>query len=88
MDDTNQCNELVGNNDARKAMESGSSSIPLRSSVARNRSGSSQHFPFKLGYLSVMTLRVGEEGIQMTVDGKHVTSFAFREVIPLVAQLT
>ncbi|XP_031254152.1 beta-1,3-galactosyltransferase GALT1-like [Pistacia vera] len=79
VDELNQCNELVGNNDARKAMESGSPSISLRSSVARNRSGSSQHFPFKQGYLSVMTLRVGEEGIQMTVDGKHITSFAFRE---------
>ncbi|KAJ0042015.1 hypothetical protein Pint_19213 [Pistacia integerrima] len=79
VDELNQCNELVGNNDARKAMESGSPSISVRSSVARNRSGSSQHFPFKQGYLSVMTLRVGEEGIQMTVDGKHITSFAFRE---------
>lgn len=41
-----------------------------------------KYFPFKQGYLSVATLRVGLEGIQMTVDGKHVTSFALREVLP------
>lgn len=39
------------------------------------------YFPFKQGYLSVATLRVGSEGIQMTVDGKHITSFAFRETL-------
>lgn len=40
-----------------------------------------KYFPFKQGYLSVATLRVGSEGIQMTVDGKHITSFALREVL-------
>lgn len=49
--------------------------------MERNKTRASQYFPFKQGYLSVMTLRLGEEGIQMTVDGKHITSFAFREVI-------
>lgn len=46
-----------------------------------NRNRSKPYFPFKLGYLSVMTLRVGEEGFHMTVDGKHITSFAYREVL-------
>ena len=40
-----------------------------------------KYFPFKQSYPFVATLRVGSEGIQMTVDGKHITSFAFREVI-------
>lgn len=40
-----------------------------------------KYFPFKQRYLSVATLRVGSEGIQTTVDGEHITSFAFREVI-------
>ncbi|KAE8789645.1 Beta-1,3-galactosyltransferase 15 [Hordeum vulgare] len=31
------------------------------------------------GYLAITILRVGAEGIHMTVDGKHVTSYAFRE---------
>nr|XP_043612694.1 beta-1,3-galactosyltransferase GALT1 [Erigeron canadensis] len=46
-----------------------------------NGSKSRTYFPFKQGYLSVATLRVGSEGIQMTVDGKHITSFAFRETL-------
>lgn len=37
-------------------------------------------FPFKQGYLAIATLRVGWEGFHMTVDGKHVTSFAYRAV--------
>ncbi|PPD85701.1 hypothetical protein ES288_D09G018500v1 [Gossypium darwinii] len=44
-----------------------------------NRTRSKPYFPFKLGYLSVTTLRVGEEGFHMTVDGKQITSFAYRE---------
>ncbi|TXG57557.1 hypothetical protein EZV62_015386 [Acer yangbiense] len=80
VDELNQCNEMVGGGDGLKVMESESSYSSLRSSMPRNRSGAVRYFPFKQGYLSVMTLRVGEEGIQMTVDGKHITSFAIREV--------
>lgn len=40
----------------------------------------SKHFPFKQGFLAIATLRVGSEGIHMTVDGKHITSFAYRAV--------
>ncbi|KAL5807786.1 hypothetical protein ACOSQ3_028477 [Xanthoceras sorbifolium] len=79
VDELNQCNEMVGDDGGWKDMESGSSYISLRSSMPRNRSGATRYFPFKHGHLSVMTLRVGEEGIQMTVDGKHITSFAYRE---------
>ncbi|KAL8218785.1 hypothetical protein R6Q57_022158 [Mikania cordata] len=46
-----------------------------------NGSKTRNYFPFKQGYISVSTLRVGSEGIQMTVDGKHITSFAFRETL-------
>lgn len=81
MDELKQCNEIVGNNEGRKLTGNESSYISLRSSMERNKTRASQYFPFKQGYLSVMTLRLGEEGIQMTVDGKHITSFAFREVI-------
>ncbi|KAJ9173286.1 hypothetical protein P3X46_016437 [Hevea brasiliensis] len=82
VDDLNQCNEMVGKNDSRKFAAS-------RPSMSRNRSRAGRYFPFKQGYLSVMTLRVGEEGIQMTVDGKHITSFAFRESLEpwLVSQV-
>ncbi|KAG0470091.1 hypothetical protein HPP92_016791 [Vanilla planifolia] len=33
------------------------------------------------GYVAVSTLRIGAEGIQMSVNGKHITSFAFRETL-------
>ena len=83
MDDLKQCNEKVGKVDSRRFATNESSVISLWSSKGENKTRSRQYFPFKLGYLSVMTLRVGEEGFQMTVDGKHITTFAYREVISL-----
>lgn len=83
MDDLQQCSDKVGKVDSRRYATNESSVISLWSSKAKNKTRSGQYFPFKLGYLSVMTLRVGEEGFQMTVDGKHITSFAYREVISL-----
>ncbi|WCJ25709.1 Galactosyltransferase family protein [Euphorbia peplus] len=74
VDELNQCNELVGKD--YKFEASGSSNISVSS---KNGSRVRRYFPFRQGYLSVMTLSVGEEGIQMTVDGKHTTSFAYRE---------
>lgn len=62
-----QCNEMVGKNNSRKFTST------------KPSTKSRQYFPFRIGYLSVMTLSVGEEGIHMSVDGKHTTSFAFRE---------
>ncbi|KAI3779201.1 hypothetical protein L2E82_08793 [Cichorium intybus] len=49
--------------------------------MVNKESNTRSYFPFKQGYLSVATLRVGSEGIQMTVDGKHISSFAFRETL-------
>jgi beta-1,3-galactosyltransferase len=68
VDELDQCNKMVGKDDKQ-------------SSMAQEGSKSRKHFPFKQSYPFVATLRVGSEGIQMTVDGKHITSFAFREVI-------
>ncbi|XWS40884.1 hypothetical protein CRYUN_Cryun17cG0034400 [Craigia yunnanensis] len=79
VDDLKQCSEKVGKVDSRRFATNESSVIFLWSSMAKNKTRRRQYFPFKLGYLSVMTLRVGEEGFQMTVDGKHITSFAYRE---------
>lgn len=79
VDGLDQCNEMVGKDDTRVLRshrnETRKVSIIEEGSVAR------KYFPFKQGYLSVATLRVGSEGIQMTVDGKHITSFAFRETL-------
>ncbi|XP_034707679.1 beta-1,3-galactosyltransferase GALT1-like isoform X1 [Vitis riparia] len=79
VDDLIKCNEMVGKNDSNKLTASESPKISTHSTLAWNRARARRYFPFKQGYLSVMTLRVGEEGIQMTVDGKHTTSFAYRE---------
>lgn len=53
--------------------------------MAQEGSKTRTYFPFKQGYPFVATIRVGSEGIQMTVDGKHITSFAYREVISLIS---
>ncbi|KAK6280085.1 hypothetical protein POUND7_020352 [Theobroma cacao] len=79
VDDLKQCSDKVGKVDSRRFATNESSVISLWPSTAENKTRSKQYFPFKLGYLSVMTLRVGEEGFQMTVDGKHMTSLAYRE---------
>lgn len=82
MDELDQCNPLVGKDDNRsKNIRTHSNSSKL-TSTGQDGSVTRKYFPFKQGYPSVSTLRVGSEGIQMTVDGKHITSFAFREVIP------
>ncbi|KAA8530373.1 hypothetical protein F0562_005082 [Nyssa sinensis] len=78
VDELNQCNQIVGKDDSQRYTSAGSSNVSMWS-VAWNRSKPRAYFPFKQRYPSVMTLRVGEEGIQMTVDGKHTTSFAYRE---------
>jgi len=56
------------------------SNVSRRTPLMKVGSEPRHYFPFKQGYLAVATLRVGVEGIQMTADGKHITSFAYREV--------
>lgn len=79
VDALDQCNEIVGKavNQTLKAPTHGNSI--KGSSLAHERFKTKQYFPFKQGYPFVATLRVGFEGMQMTVDGKHITSFAYRE---------
>ncbi|GMI99237.1 galactosyltransferase1 [Hibiscus trionum] len=79
VDDLKQCGEKVGKIENWRPATNESSGISLWSSRVENRTRSRPYFPFKLGYLSVMTLRVGEEGFHMTIDGKHITSFAYRQ---------
>uniref|UniRef100_A0A7C9AGE4 Galectin domain-containing protein n=1 Tax=Opuntia streptacantha TaxID=393608 RepID=A0A7C9AGE4_OPUST len=79
VDELDQCNKIVG----QKVNRTVKAPIPVNSSkgfsLAHERFKTKQYFPFKQGYLFVATLRVGFEGVQMTVDGKHITSFAYRE---------
>ncbi|KAL6969601.1 Beta-1,3-galactosyltransferase galt1 [Sarracenia purpurea var. burkii] len=79
VDELEQCNKMVGKDDNRVLAASRHSNASGKFTMVPEGSKTRTYFPFKQGYLSVATLRVGTEGIQMTVDGKHITSFAFRE---------
>ncbi|KAK8360797.1 hypothetical protein V6Z12_A04G187700 [Gossypium hirsutum] len=76
VDELDQCIKLVSKNDNRTVSPHSHGS--RKSSVVLQRV---KYFPFKHGSFFVATLRVGSEGIQMTVDGKHITSFANRETL-------
>lgn len=82
VDELEQCNKIVGKNISQLYM-AGMSHSSKRFSATEEQSINRKYFPFKQGYPFVATLRVGSEGIQMTVDGKHITSFVFREVLSL-----
>ncbi|KAL8150170.1 hypothetical protein V2J09_019978 [Rumex salicifolius] len=76
VDELDQCSEMVGRN-TNLTWRGGS---PINGSKGPSLlHQTKQYFPFRIGYPFVATLRVGSEGMQMTVDGKHITSFAFRE---------
>ncbi|KAJ8441346.1 hypothetical protein Cgig2_024858 [Carnegiea gigantea] len=81
VDELDQCNEMVGKdfNQTLKALThvNGSKGSPLGHEGFYTK----QFFPFQEHSLFVATFRVGSEGIQMTVDGKHITSFAYRETL-------
>ena len=77
VDDLDQCDKVVG----REVNRTSSTSLQSNTSRGVAASKHERYFPFKQGFLSVATLRVGTEGMQMTVDGKHITSFAFGDVI-------
>lgn len=85
VDELDQCNQVVGKEDNHTIVHSRQSNVSTQVSMVQDGSKPKSYFPFKQGYLFVATLRVGSEGIQMTVDGKHVTSFSFREVSSLIS---
>lgn len=74
------CNVQV----ARSSNEENPSVGKPTSDRTANISGESAHrtanFPFTEGNPFTATLWVGSEGFHMTVNGRHETSFAFREV--------
>lgn len=75
---------MVGKEDNHTAVHSRQVNASAKVSMVQDGINPKSYFPFKQGYLFVATLRVGSEGIQMTVDGKHVSSFGFREVSSLL----
>ncbi|XP_057949376.1 beta-1,3-galactosyltransferase GALT1-like isoform X2 [Malania oleifera] len=79
VDELDQCNKIVGKDDNQVILLSRHSNAPSKSSMVHKGPKTRRYFPFRQGHPFVTTLRVGGEGIQMTVDGKHITSFAYRE---------
>lgn len=71
VDDLERCNSMVGREEKRAI----NSKQHLN---AKKDEHPSTYFPFKQGHLAISTLRIGLEGIHMTVDGKHVTSFPYK----------
>ncbi|KAL6634613.1 hypothetical protein ACP70R_027284 [Stipagrostis hirtigluma subsp. patula] len=74
VDSLERCNAMVGREETN-IMNS------KRHSGAKKLGERSTYFPFKQGYLAIATLRIGLEGIHMTVDGKHISSFAYRAAL-------
>lgn len=83
MDELDKCNPMVGKDDKWSFPSTKYSNGLRRPPMSMESLKPRKYFPFKQGFLSVATLRVGVEGIQKTVDGKHITSFAYRDVIIL-----
>ena len=80
VDELDQCNQIVGKDDNHTTMGGKHLNVSTKTPMVQDGSKPKKYFPFKQGNPFVATLRVGSEGIQMTVDGKHITSFGFREV--------
>ncbi|WOK96831.1 beta-1,3-galactosyltransferase GALT1-like [Canna indica] len=78
VDDLEKCNSMVG-----KYTEIVTSNNPYsfskRSLIPKVATKSRRYFPFRQGHLVIATIRMGLKGIQMSVDGKHITSFAYRD---------
>ncbi|CAI9096590.1 OLC1v1032775C3 [Oldenlandia corymbosa var. corymbosa] len=81
VDELDQCNQIVGKDENHTITIGKPSNATAKTSMLQDGSGPRKYFPFRQGYIFVATLRVGSEGIQMTVDGKHITSFGFRETL-------
>ncbi|CAN6484558.1 unnamed protein product [Victoria cruziana] len=79
VDELEQCNQMVGKENKRNPEVNKHFNSSKRALELMKTDSPKTYFPFKQGYPSVATLRVGLEGIQMTVDGKHITSFAYRD---------
>lgn len=79
VDDLDRCNEKVGKAAIRKHVNRNHSELAKETSVRRMGAKENIYFPFIEGYASVATIWVGMEGFHVTVNGKHVTSFEYRE---------
>ncbi|XP_064958574.1 beta-1,3-galactosyltransferase GALT1-like isoform X2 [Musa acuminata AAA Group] len=79
VDDLEQCDPMVGRDNKGIITANDHYNFSRRSMLPKDGAKPTKYFPFRQGYIAIATIRMGAEGIQMSVDGKHITSFAYRE---------
>ncbi|ERN03256.1 hydroxyproline O-galactosyltransferase GALT3 [Amborella trichopoda] len=79
VDGLGPCNEQVGRISTQEKSSGKQPHIPKWFNASRGSTDRKFSFPFVEGHPFTATLWVGMEGFHMTVDGKHVTSFPYRE---------
>ncbi|XP_020961178.1 hydroxyproline O-galactosyltransferase GALT3 isoform X5 [Arachis ipaensis] len=79
------CNVQVGSNNEDN-VNVGQPTSDITANVSSESAHRTGNFPFAEGNPFTATLWVGSEGFHMTVNGRHETSFAYREVRLFVMQ--
>lgn len=74
------CNEQVVRSSLDESLNVSQPSSDMFTNVSRVSAHGDANFPFIEGNPFTATLWVGVEGFHMTVNGRHETSFAYREV--------
>lgn len=73
------CNEQIVRSIKKESLNASHSGGNVANS-SKGSSHSSANFPFAEGNLFTATLWAGAEGFHMTINGRHETSFSYREV--------
>ncbi|KDP29247.1 hypothetical protein JCGZ_16636 [Jatropha curcas] len=73
------CNEQIVRSTGEENLNTSHASGDVLANVSQGGAHATANFPFAEGNPFTATLWVGSEGFHMTVNGRHETSFAFRE---------
>lgn len=74
------CNEQIVRSTVEETLNASLPSRDILANVSQGSAHASANFPFSEANPFTATLWVGSEGFHMTVNGRHETSFAYREV--------
>ncbi|XP_060212848.1 hydroxyproline O-galactosyltransferase GALT3 [Lycium barbarum] len=74
-----KCNAKVFRNNIEEIANTTNSSNPMSTDVSNSSAYGTTNYPFVEGNPFTATLWAGIEGFHMTVNGRHETSFAYRE---------
>lgn len=74
------CNEQIIRGSSEENVNASHPSSDVLTNVSKGRDHGTASFPFVEGTPFTASLWVGLEGFHMTVNGRHETSFAYREV--------